>query len=186
VGRTRCGGVSSRTVDEEDQKSMSSLMRSSGRSRPRARRTSIRQLPESRSRPIGPRIRLWPTCTSPSGAVYCRASRGRPGRVTCLTGQYQPGCGAFNLISKMFHIDDSVIDNLDGRCNYCEGGVQAVAVELPGSDRPSCPGRYPRFRTPGGWLIAVDQGRSVLAALDSDVIPRRLPLPLDVFPVHLP
>lgn len=54
MGRTRCGGVSSRTVDEEDQKSMSSLMRSSERSRPRARRTSIRQLPESRSRSIGP------------------------------------------------------------------------------------------------------------------------------------
>ena len=54
---------------------MLSLMRSSGRSGPRARRTSIRHVPEGRSCSIGPRNRLWPMRSSPSGSVRCQFSR---------------------------------------------------------------------------------------------------------------
>ena len=55
---------------------MSSLMSSGGRSGPRARRTWIRQVPESRSRSIGPRHRPWPRCGSPSCPVRCQLSKG--------------------------------------------------------------------------------------------------------------
>ena len=54
---------------------MSILMRSGGRSGPRARRTWIRHAPESRSRSIGPRKRLWPTCSSLSCPMRCQLSR---------------------------------------------------------------------------------------------------------------
>ena len=53
---------------------MFSRMRRSGRSGPRARRTSIRRVPESRSCSIGPRNRLSPIRSSPSGPVRCQLS----------------------------------------------------------------------------------------------------------------
>ena len=71
--------MSSRAVREGDKRSMCSLMSSGLRSGPRARRTWIEQVPESRSRSIGPRHRPWPGCGSPS--ARCAAScPGRPGR----------------------------------------------------------------------------------------------------------
>ena len=53
---------------------MSSLMRTSGRSGPRARRTSIRRVPVSRTCSIGPVIRLLPDLISPPCPVRCPLS----------------------------------------------------------------------------------------------------------------
>jgi hypothetical protein len=58
VGRTRPQGMISKAVADEDQRSMSSLMRRGGRSGPRARRASIRRVPDSRSCSIG--LSTWP------------------------------------------------------------------------------------------------------------------------------
>ena len=67
-------GMSSKAVDDEDQRSMSSLMRKRGRSGPRARRTSIRRVPESRSCSIGPAKWLPPNRSSPPCPVRCQLS----------------------------------------------------------------------------------------------------------------
>ena len=75
VGRMCPQGMRSTAVEVEDQRSRSSRMRSSGRSVPRARRTSVRHVPESRSCLIGPRRRLPPIRGSRSGAVRCQLSR---------------------------------------------------------------------------------------------------------------
>lgn len=76
-----CSGPGALTRDEfeavrdKDKGSMSSLMSGGGRSGQRARRTWIGHAPESRSRLIGPRKRLWPRCSSPSCPVRCQLSR---------------------------------------------------------------------------------------------------------------
>ncbi len=75
VGRARLYGMSSRAVCEEDQWSISSLMSSGRRSGPRARRTWIRHVPESRSASIGPRKRPWRTCSSVPCRLRCQLSR---------------------------------------------------------------------------------------------------------------
>jgi hypothetical protein len=74
VGRTRPQGMSSKAVDDEDQRSMSSLMRKRGRRGPRARRTSIRRVPESRSCSIGPGNRVPPNRSSPPCPGRCQRS----------------------------------------------------------------------------------------------------------------
>jgi hypothetical protein len=76
VGRTPWHGMSSRAVlaDGGDQRSMSSLMRSGGRSGPRARRASIQHVSLSRSCSIGQRNWLWPMCGSPPCPVRCQLS----------------------------------------------------------------------------------------------------------------
>src|SRR5205823_883023 len=76
VGRTSWQGMSSRAIleDNRDQRAMSSLMRSGGRSGPRSRPTPIRYAPRSRSCLIGQRNRLWPMCSSPSCPVHCQLS----------------------------------------------------------------------------------------------------------------
>ena len=79
MGRTSLHGMSSRTVlaGDQVQRSTSSLMRIGGRSRPVARQTSSRRVPESGSCSIGPRIRLRPMCRSRSCSVrsqFCRAA----------------------------------------------------------------------------------------------------------------
>ena len=73
------------------------------------------------------------------------------------------------LYFMIFQISGSIIDEADVRCSYCDDGSETVAVQSPANDRSSCPGRYGRIRTVG-WLVAVGQGRSPLAAFDSDVI----------------
>ena len=81
--RTRPQGMSSSAVDEGDQLSMFSRMRRGGRSGPRARRTSIRRVPESRARSaraIG--FRRFAVCCP---ALCAASSQLRPG--TSRTGR---------------------------------------------------------------------------------------------------
>ena len=74
MGRTRPQGMSSKAVADEDQRSMSSRMRRGGRSGPRARRTSIRCVPDSRSCSIGPGTWPAPDRSSPPCPVRCQLS----------------------------------------------------------------------------------------------------------------
>ena len=143
VGRTCPAGISSRAVDDEDQRSMSILMRSSGRSAPRARRTWIRYVAEPGSRSAGPTasrgLRALLLAARPYGA---RAGHGR-----CRPGTRTSG--------------KPTASRLSARCSH-HGPVRdknLLNTERDGVSRLQRGGQPSASKTVIGSRLAVDRSR---------------------------
>ena len=171
VGRTCPPGISSRAVDDEDQRSMSIPMRSSGRNAPRARRTWIRYVAEPGSRSAG-------HASAAFGTAACGTTvRCGLGMARCRPGTRTSGKPtASRLSARCSHhrpVRDKNLFNTerDGVSRVQRGGQPSASKTVigsrlavdrsrrrsPGTDarRPGPgPGRRPTTSSPTSWAPA--------------------------------